>query len=187
MLHQSCEAAELGIMRQGGDAKGGDCVSRKDSAPKPHPKPDDISLNSVPGKDSPKPDEHTKTNLDTGSESVDIGGMIITKAPTEINIGSESVNEDKTTVILQTNQVEASRPLSAAESSLEQRLAALEIRVAENSSKSDRVVCKTALSANGDRWEEDPEFKGALDEALRRKLTVDRCREVLGRPSISVK
>ena len=67
----------------------------------------------------------------------------------------------------------------------EEQITALEDTMAEavHSSSSDRVVCKTALSRSGLQWESKPEFKGAVDEALKRSLSIEKCRIALGYPS----
>ncbi len=73
---------------------------------------------------------------------------------------------------------------SASPPSIEQRLAALESKLSTTSSRSDRVICKTALASNGLDWERSPDFEDDVDEALRRALSVDKCRVVLGLPSL---
>jgi hypothetical protein len=74
---------------------------------------------------------------------------------------------------------------TSGEISLEQRVAALESKLANSVSPnhSDLVICKTALSSSGLQWESEPEFKSVVDEALKRSLTIEKCRITLGYPS----
>lgn len=71
------------------------------------------------------------------------------------------------------------------ERSLEERIAALEKKLTEPSTPptSNRLICKAALSRDGSQWEGDPEFRVSVDQALRRNLSVDMCRKILGIPS----
>lgn len=66
--------------------------------------------------------------------------------------------------------------------SLEDRIASLEQKVeaATTPNRSDRMICKMALSRDGSQWEGEPEFRGMVDEALERGLTINKCQDELG-------
>jgi hypothetical protein len=70
--------------------------------------------------------------------------------------------------------------------SMEERIAALESKIATAPSGSvpDRVVCKSALSRDGAQWEGEPEFRGMVDEALKRNLSIEKCRVEMGYPPV---
>jgi len=67
----------------------------------------------------------------------------------------------------------------------EEQITALEDTMAEAvpSSSSDRVVCKTAFSCSGLQLESKLEFKGAVDEALKRSTSIEKCCIALWYPS----
>jgi hypothetical protein len=69
---------------------------------------------------------------------------------------------------------------------MEERIAALESKIATAPSGSvpDRVVCKSALSRDGAQWEGEPEFRGMVDEALKRNLSIEKCRVEMGYPPV---
>lgn len=66
--------------------------------------------------------------------------------------------------------------------SIEERISALESEIASAPSSPfpDRVVCKSALSRDGSQWEGEPEFRGMVDEALNRGMTIKTCQDELG-------
>ncbi len=97
--------------------------------------------------------------------------------PPDVEVSSSSVTANSRGYVIAPDKV-TEEPVPSTSSDIEQRLGALESRMAENS-KSDRVVCKTALAASGIQWEENPEFKGSVDEALKRSLSVEQCRAIL--------